>query len=138
MMAERERRATSLMNGNGTVILPNGNIPDLPVNGIADKLTQEQGTKLEINTRANPKLVNAVAFGYVYTTRFHSSYVQGRLDELMRLAVSMDGKGRNELIDCLRAGGSVPDAYYNGQDAPKKRSWGFLRRDSDEGGGNDE
>lgn len=132
-----EKKVTSLINGSGTVVLPNGNMPDLPVNGIADKLTQEQGSKLEINTRANPKLVNAVAFGYVYTTRFHSTYAQGRLDELMRLAVSMDGKGRNELIECLRAGGSVPDAYYNGQEQTKKKSWGFLRRNADEDSADD-
>ena len=30
----------------------------------------------------------------------------------MRVGVSMDGRGRQELIDALTAGGRLPDSYY--------------------------
>lgn len=103
--------------------------PELPVKAVSEKLSAETGNKLQLNTRANPKLVSAVAFGHVYVHRFHSSYVAGRLDEVMRLAVSMGGLGRQEQIDLVRAGGAVPDAYFNPEGKKDKREYGYLKND---------
>ena len=91
-----------------------GEPPELPVKAIARDLMNLSGERLELTTRANPMLVKAVSIGYIYTHTFGSSYVTGRVDQVMRLAVSQGGGGRQDLIESLRAGGNPPDAYYQG------------------------
>ena len=39
----------------------------------------------------------------------------------MCMAISMDGEGRKEAIDSLRAAGTVPDAYYSAKNGSSDR-----------------
>lgn len=85
---------------------------ELPINRVADDLTSLEGPKLEIMTRTTIPMVKACQIGYIYAECLGSSYVRGRIDQMMRLAVSMDGGGRQDMIESLRAGGKVPDSVY--------------------------
>lgn len=78
-------------------------------------LSALEGKKLEIMTRTNPRLVQAANVAYNLTSSFGSRYISGKIDQLMRFAVSMGGEGRKEIVDSLRAGGDMPDAYYEAQ-----------------------
>lgn len=76
-------------------------------------LTTTGGPKLELLTRANKKLSVAIDHTYNRCFNYHSLYLRGRIDMLMRLAVSMGGKGRGEIVDSLKAGSGVPDSFYS-------------------------
>ena len=73
------------------------------------------GQKLEIMTRTNPRLVQAANVAYNITSSFGSFYIREKINQIMRFAVSMGGEGRKEIVDSLRAGGDMPDAYYEAQ-----------------------
>lgn len=88
--------------------------PELPVNTAIDQLTQLSGDRLEISTRSSPMLARAASVGYIYSHTFGSGYVQGRIEQVERLAVSNGGEGRKDMIEAVRAGGRMPDAYYQG------------------------
>lgn len=91
--------------------------PELPVRVVSEKLDRyEGGAPLELTTRANPSLANAVLFAKTYTIRFKSKFAGEIIDSTMRLARSMNGLSVSEQIECLKAGGAVPDAYYNGNE----------------------
>lgn len=90
-------------------------LPELPVNAAIGQLTKLKGDELEITTRSNPTLAKAASVGYIYTHTFASSYVQGRIEQIERLAISAGGQGRRDLIDAVKAGGRIPDAYYGGE-----------------------
>ena len=120
-------KASAELRRSGQIILPDATQPDLPVKNVTDKLYKTDGKELEIVTRANPMLIRAVTFGNVYCGRFNSKYAQGRVDQLMRLAISMEGQGRTDLIECLRAGGSTPDAYFSAETQNKKKEFRYLR-----------
>lgn len=109
-----------------TDLLDNPSIPDvgdMPETAIAETpydkaytlLSALGGKKLEIMTRTNPRLVEAATVGYNLVASFGSPYIQGITDQLMRFAVSMGGEGRKEIVESLRAGGDMPDAYYEVQ-----------------------
>lgn len=103
------------LESNPIINLSGTKTPELPIRTTTKILTQTEGRGLKQNTRATPALVKGVMFGYSYIWRWQDEYVGGMLDDLMSLAISMDGKGREEQIECLRAGGAVPDAYYGGK-----------------------
>lgn len=65
------------------------------------------GPELEIMTRTTPRLVDMVNVAYNLVSNFHSPYIAGRADQCMRLAVSMRGEGRREIVDSLKAGASA-------------------------------
>lgn len=65
------------------------------------------GPELEIMTRTTPRMVEAVNVAYNLVSNFHSPYIAGRADQFMRLAVSMRGEGRKEIVDSLKAGASA-------------------------------
>lgn len=88
--------------------------PDPPVAIVLKNLTISEGKKLEILTRTNPALANAAQIGYIFSTMFGSKYVAGRVEHIECLAISMDGKGREEQISALQAGGKLPDSYFEG------------------------
>lgn len=88
--------------------------PRLPVNTALDNLTQLSGDRLEISTRSNVTLNRAAASAFIYTSTFGSAYAKGRIEQIERLAVSSAGEGRKDIIETIRAGGTVPDAYLNG------------------------
>ena len=108
---------------------------ELPIKTTTKILTQTEGRGLKQNTRANRGLIEAVMFGYPFIQRWpEDTYVPNMLDDLMCLSISIDGKGREEQIQCLSAGGQLPDAYYNtaGGDGKSKKDTAYLRYDADE------
>ena len=92
-------------------------VPELPIKSVTKILTQTSGKGLKQNTRANRGLVEAVMFAFPYVYRWGNKYVGEMVDDLMCMAISMDGEGRKEAIDSLRAAGTVPDAYYSGKNS---------------------
>lgn len=93
-----------------------------PYDKTYDALMTTGGRRLELLTRTTPKLAQAVSVGYTMIANFKSAYLQGKIDTLMRLHVSMGGKGREEMVRSLQAGAGVPDAYYDASN-PAKNSF---------------
>lgn len=92
---------------------------DTPFDRTHDALMTTGGKKLELLTRTTPKLAQAVSVGYTMIFNFKSMYLQGKIDTLMRLHVSMGGKGRAEMVQSLQAGSGVPGEYYDASNANK-------------------
>ena len=94
--------------------------PEAPVSkGIAN-LTSEDGARLQLMSRVNSReMLQAVAIANIYTNIYGSRYVKGRINEALRMNVSIGGQGRRDIIDIVEAGGSLPPEYYTGQ--PKKK-----------------
>lgn len=89
-------------------------LPDLPIKTATSILTQTTGEGLLQNARTNRYLAEAVMFGYPWLARWGNDYVRKKVDDILNLSISNDGQGRRDIIDCLQAGGAVPDAYYTG------------------------
>lgn len=106
-----------------------GQLPELPIKSIATALTKTEGAELDISTRTTPAIAEAIAFGYPFTKLFGNSYVQDLETKIECLAISQEGQGRRDLIDCLQAGGTVPDAYYNGGVKNGNRDSAYIRYD---------
>lgn len=87
-------------------------ISDTPFDKAYTVLTSTSGPILELMTRTTPKLATAIAVAYMVRYNFKSDYVGGKMDSLMRSHVSFGGRGRNEMVQSLKAGSGVPDAYY--------------------------
>lgn len=84
----------------------------LPVTDVVGRLSTESGPQLEIMSRTTPRMVEAAQVGFIYSSMLGSSYVSRRIDQILRLGISASGAGRTDMIEALKAGGSVPDAYY--------------------------
>lgn len=99
--------------------------PDAPVNTVVRAQTPTKGHALEIGSRINNKNISdAMLISYVMVETYRSRHVAGKKDLLLRMAISKDGLGRSELIETLRAGGSLPDSYYEpGGSGEKYQSW---------------
>lgn len=96
----------------------------LPVTDVVGRLTTESGPQLEIMSRTTPRMVEAAQVGFIYSSMLGSSYVSRRIDQILRLGISASGAGRNDMIEALKAGGSVPDAYYKENDS---KGYSYLR-----------
>ena len=118
------------LSANQPILLDRSNKPELPVKDIAKRLTVEDGKPLEITTRTTAVIANASQFCLIYTFRFKSNYAQARIGQIERLAISMGGQGRRDLIDALQAGGAVPGEYY--ADGTKKRDYPIFEKSTDE------
>lgn len=90
-------------------------VPETPYGMAFNLLSSLGGEKLEIMTRSNPRLVQAAQVSYCMVAQFGSSYIAGENDQLERFAVSLGGEGRKEIVESLRAGGDMPDAFYEAQ-----------------------
>ena len=101
------------------ILIDRGNKPELPVKDIARRLTVEKGAPLEITTRTTPLMAYSAQFCLIYTERFNSKYAESRIGQIERLAISMAGQGRRDLIDALQAGGAVPGEYYADRSSKK-------------------
>lgn len=86
--------------------------PDAPVTVVLKNLMTTEGKELEVLTRTNPNLANAAQIGFIFASIYGSHYVASRVELIERLAISMDGKGREEQINALQAGGKLPDSYF--------------------------
>lgn len=89
--------------------------PEAPVTVVLRNLKVTEGKDLEVLTRTNPNLANAAQIGFIFSSMYGSKYVAQRVELIERLAVSMDGKGREEQISALQAGGTLPDSYFDKQ-----------------------
>lgn len=99
-------------------------IPDAPVNTVVKAQTPTSGHNLEIGTRiTNKHIANALQISYTMTECYRSKYVAGKKDLMLRMAISKDGLGRGELIETLRAGGSLPDSYYEPPSSGGPTTW---------------
>lgn len=87
--------------------------PDAPVSVVLKNLMTTEGKELEVLTRTNPNLANAAQIGFIFATIYGSKYIASRVELIERLAISMEGKGREEQISALQAGGKLPDAYFD-------------------------
>lgn len=79
-------------------------VGDSPYDKALDMLSVLSGPQLEIMTRTNNRMVEACNVAFNICSNFHSEYIAGRVDQLMRFAVSLQGKGRTEVVDSLKAG----------------------------------
>lgn len=95
-------------------------------------LTGQSGPLLQMMTRMTPAALRAEEIGDIYVRIYGSQYVKGRLELLERCLVSIDGGGRQDMIESLRAGGAVPDAYYYGKDGGKPTEYAYIRDDRDD------
>lgn len=86
---------------------------DPPVTKGMGFLATTQGPRLEMMTRTNRAIVSGISAGSAYVQRYNSSYVRKRVERIERLAVSLGGQGRSEMIQMVGAGGPVTDAYYD-------------------------
>lgn len=86
-----------------------------PFDQTVDYLATTEGKKLELFHRSTPAVAEALQVSYSMVYRFQSKYIQGKGNQLMRLTVSREGAGRQELVDSLKAGSGVPDAFYESQ-----------------------
>lgn len=93
---------------------------DAPVNTVLNNFMIPSGPGLELLTRTTPNLARAGEICMIYGTMFKQEdgsmgipYMRDFSAQLMRFAVSMDGKGREEQISALQAGGKLPDSYFD-------------------------
>lgn len=88
--------------------------PTPPVTKAMDYLAITEGTMLEILTRTNGRVISAIDSGTTHVFRYKSQYILSRIQQIERLAISAGGQGRTEMIDAVKAGGSMPDSFYEG------------------------
>lgn len=86
---------------------------DTPFDKAYASLTVTGGKRLEMMTRATPKLAQAIGMSYNLMWNYNSMYIKGRIDTLMRIHVSMGGKGRSEIVQSLQSGSGVPGEFYD-------------------------
>lgn len=123
-------KAVKDLSASAPILIDRGNKPELPVKDIARRLTVETGAPLEITTRTTATMAYAAQFCLIYTERFNSSYAAARIGQIERLAISMGGQGRRDLIDALAAGGAVPGEYYSNGD--KKKDYPIFEKSTDD------
>lgn len=105
--------------------------PEAPVSKGIENLTAERGARLQLMSRINSReMTQAIAIANIYTNIYGSRYVKGRIDEALRVNVSIGGQGRRDIIDIVDAGGSLPPEYYTGN--PTKKSFRIFANDSDD------
>lgn len=98
--------------------------PDLPINSVVREMVNQEGPSLELTTRCTQQLAYAAAMGHLYGSdiSFGSVWVNSRINQLLRLAVSIGGAGRQDLINALAAG-QIPGEYYT---EDKQREFSFI------------
>lgn len=82
-----------------------------PLNTVLDNLATTTGIELEIFTQTTPTLASAALLGYIYDTMIVDEgetspgcpYIHGRIEQVERFAISMDGRGRADQIAALQA-----------------------------------
>lgn len=87
---------------------------DPPLTVVLDYLTTVDGKGLEILTHTTPELAKAALIGFIYNSTIIEEgetspgcpYVCERIEQVERFAVSIDGHGRADLIEALRASGT--------------------------------
>ncbi len=88
--------------------------PDPPVSRGLGYLMTTEGRRLEIVTRTNRHIIGAIDAGISYYARYKCDFIIGAIERLERLAVSSGGKGRQEIIGIVQAGGQMPAEFFDG------------------------
>lgn len=98
--------------------------PDLPINSVVREMVNQEGAPLELTTRCTQQLAYAAAMCHLYGSEisFGSEWVNSRKNQVLRLAVSIEGRGRQDLISALAAG-QIPGEYYT---EDKHREFSFI------------
>lgn len=94
--------------------------PEAPVSVVIGHLMHEEGKPLELTTRMTPGAARATQISFIFATQIKCPYTKEKgsvfmtdmMSQIHRLLVSTGGKGREDLIAALQAGGHLPDAYY--------------------------
>lgn len=94
--------------------------PEAPVSVVIGHLMHEEGKPLELTTRMTPGAARATQISFIFATQIKCPYTKEKgsifmidmMAQIHRLLVSTGGKGREDLIAALQAGGHLPDAYY--------------------------
>ncbi len=108
----RKKEAETLLQGEETIVESPSKGPDAPVTTVINHLVTTEGEKLNILTRTNPNLAVAATVGMIYSQKFGSVFIGNQVRLIEQLAISMDGKGRDDLTAALQAGGKLPDSYF--------------------------
>lgn len=108
-----------------------GQVPELPINTVVQILTGLGGPLLQMMTRMTPQGMRAEEIGYIFVGTHGSEYVRGRLEMIERCQISIDGGGRQDMIESLRAGGTAPDAYYYGGES-KTPEYSYIREETED------
>ena len=116
-MSDDRRDAEELLDEPNISFTDTNGMADMetPFHQAIDLLAVTRGEELELMTRATKSIADAAAIGYNMIFRFNSRYIKGRIEQLERLAVSIQGQGRDEVVRSLQAGSGVPDSFYEMQ-----------------------
>lgn len=113
-MAKKKKPATDLLEDPLVEEIPEPTEePTTPFDRAYGVLTATHGERLEMMTRTTKPLAEAINVGYNMMFNYKSRYLRGRIDTLMRVHVSLDGKGRAEMVQALQAGSGVPGEFYD-------------------------
>lgn len=86
---------------------------EAPVSVGLKNLLVEKGARLEIMTNATgEQFIRAVGIGGIYTNIYGSRHVHARVEQVERLACAIHAMARQQSIDMVQAGGSLPAEYY--------------------------
>lgn len=111
-MVESKRSGAELLKEDYEDVSFESDPMETPFNQTVGIMATTGGPRLELFCRSNKPLVEAAEVCYNMAYRFHSKYIQGRMDQIMRFSVSANGQGRSELVTALQAGSGVPDSFY--------------------------
>lgn len=107
-----------------------------PVIFVVRELLTTKGEKLEILTRSNTSMAHAVQLQGIWSRIRNNngsddrlSYVSDRVEQTKRMAVSMNGRARDELISAIDKGGNLPAEYYTNGVNTSRLPFSFTRED---------
>lgn len=93
---------------------------EAPINTVLTNFMTESGPGLELLTRTTPQLARCAEICMIFGSQIKmedgkmgSPFVRELWALIMRMSVSMDGRGRQEQIEALQAGGSLPESYFD-------------------------
>ncbi len=91
-----------------------------PVIFVVKELLTPDGEKLEILTRSNTAMARAVRLQGIWSHIRDNNrsgkeihYVSETVEQTKRIAVSLNGRARDELISAIEKGGELPPEYYS-------------------------
>lgn len=125
-MVSDKHDATELLDDPDLGLMEERPTGDTPFNQTVDMLSKTGGPELELMCRNNRAISEAATMCYAMIAKFHSSYIQGRYNQLMRLTVSNNGLGRSEMVQSLQAGSGVPGEYFETQSGANQ---GFVEEE---------
>lgn len=95
---------------------------DTPFDKGFDLLSTIDGKQLEIMTRTNPEIASAGTITLAHAKRFpQMTFMTELYDQIMRHAISIHGRGRQEIATTVQAFSGAQASYYDA-DAEKSKS----------------